>query len=182
MKARDYLPNLYQSNLEMNATVKSYEDELDLSIKPNIDTSFNNQFPIIADEDGISNYEKIFNIKVDPATEDLELRRSRIMNRLISHTPFTERFLQQKLNSILGEDNWNYELNYNNYTLTINVTTPGKTWLRELQLFLDNTIPCNIVWQVNIYQASWRSIKENFATWDDLKTYTWQEILDGDWI
>lgn len=184
MKAHDYLPSIYDSNLEMNVAVKSYEDELEQDIKPDIENEFKDGFALIATENGISRYEKIFGIRPNTDTEDLEMRRERIMNRLISKIPFTEKFLQQQLDIIIGKGQWNYEIDYNNYTLDINITTPGKTWLRELNDLLDRIIPANVVWTVNIYQASWQSVKDNFNTWQDVydANLTWQELLDGDWL
>ena len=182
MKAHDYIPDLYKSNLEMNVLVNSYEDELENGLKKGINEEFNNGFILVSNENGISRFEKIFNITPDKANEDIEFRRSRIMNRLVSQIPFTEKFLQQQLDIIIGKNNWNYDIDYNNYTLDINITTPGKSWLIELNQLLDRIIPCNIVWTVNIYQASWKSIKENFETWNDLTSYTWEQILEGDWM
>ena len=184
MKARDYLPNLYDDNLEMNVTVKSYEDELEENIKPSIDNEFKDTFILVATENGINRYEKIFGIKPDISREDLELRRARIMNRLVSQIPFTEKFLQQQLNIIIGEGQWTYNINYNNYTLDINITIPGKTWLKELNDLLDRIIPVNVAWTVNIYQASWQSVKDNFNTWQDVydANLTWQQLLDGEWL
>ena len=74
------------------------------------------------------------------------------------------------------------DINYNDYTLVISCTTPGKAWLRELNDLLTRIIPCNIVWTVNIFAASWQSVKENFSTWDDITDKTWQEVLDGEWL
>lgn len=182
MKASNYIPDLYKSNLEMNVTVGAYESELENNLKPDIENEFKDEFILVATENGISKYEKIFNITPDVYLEDIEFRRARIMNRLVSKIPFTERFLQSQLDKIIGVGNWEYDIDYNNYTLDINCTTPGKAWLKELNDLLTRIIPCNIVWTVNIFAASWQAVKENFSTWNDITDKTWQEVLDGEWL
>ena len=182
MKASNYIPELYKSNLEMNVTVGAYEDELENNLKPSVDNKFKDEFILVATENGIEKYEKIFKIQPDPYTEDIEFRRSRILNRLISKIPFTERFLQSQLDRIVGVGNWEYDIDYNDYTLDIDITTPGRAWLRELNELLTRVIPCNIEWTINVFAASWQAVKENFETWDDLTDKTWQEVLDGEWL
>lgn len=184
MKISDYLPNLYNNNLEMNNIILTEERELENGLKLLIDNSFLNTFVSTANEKGISQYEELFGIKPNVDTETLEFRKERVISRLISKIPFSERYLINSLNVILGEGTWNYELDYNNYELTINSIIPGKAWLNELYDFLKRTIPCNIAYEVIIYAATWQLVKENFETWDDIKDtdMTWQELMDAEWL
>lgn len=180
MKVSDYVPKLYKNNLEMNNIINSEEQELETNLKSNIDNAFKDTFAIKATEKGISQFEELFNIK---STDDdtITLRRQRILNRLIRQIPFTERFMQQKLNEILGEGNWNYTINYNTYKLTINSIIPGRSWYLELVSFLDEIIPCNINYEIVIYAASWDLVKSHFSTWENISTMTWQEVMDAEW-
>ena len=184
MKVSDYMPKLYDNNLEMLNIINSEEYELENNLKKDIDNSFADTFAIKATEKGISNFEEIFNIKPNLYTEDLEFRRERIINRLVSKIPFTERYLISRLNVILGEGNWTYEIDYNNYTLVINSIIPGRSWYNELQDFLRTIIPVNIDWTVIIYAASWDLVRQHFETWDDLynANLTWQELADAEWL
>ena len=183
MRVHDYMPSIYEDNIHMNEILNAEDDELQENLKPSEDNEFKNQFAIIAEEQGISNFEKILQIKPDKTTETLENRRARVMNRLIQQSPFTERFLEQKLNAIIGEGDWFYNIDYNNYTLDLYITTPGNLWLDELQKLFEQIIPCNILYTINIYQASWQDIKDNFSTWGDIynRGLTWQQVLNGDW-
>lgn len=180
MKISDYVPKLYKNNLEMNNLIDSEEQELEHNLKPNIDNAFKDTFATKATERGISQFEELFDIK--PSADDtITLRRQRVLNRLIRQIPFTERFMQQKLNEMLGEGNWNYTIDYSTYTLTINSIIPGRSWYLELVSFLDGIIPCNIDYEIVIYAASWDLVKSYFPTWEDISTMTWQEVMDAEW-
>ena len=184
MKVSDYMPELYKNNLEMNNIINNEEAEFENNLKANIDNSFLNTFINTANEIGIEQYEELFNIKPNIETDTLEFRKQRILSRLISQLPYTERYMINKLNEILGEDNWNYTLDYNNYSLVINSTIPGKSWLNELYDFLNRTIPCNIEYEVIIYAATWQLVSDNFNTWNDIENteMTWQELADAEWL
>lgn len=184
MKVSDYLPNLYNKNVEMNNIIYSEEDELENKLKPYVDSVFKNTFSILADENGISMFEDMLGIPSDPIDEDLDFRRARVISRLRSSIPFTEKFLQESLDNYLGENNWTYTLNYNNYTLVINSLKPGNAWYRELLTFLDSIIPCNIDWSVILFAATWQQVQDTFGTWQTIydEEMTWQDVLDGEWI
>lgn len=126
MQVSDYLPKLYNNNKEMQNLVSTEEYEFENNLKLNIENSFKDTFALKATETGISNFEKILGIRSDETTETLEFRRRRILSRLISSIPFTETFLKNRLDSMLGEGNWEYTLSYSTYTLTINSIQPRK--------------------------------------------------------
>lgn len=195
MKIREYMPSLYENNAEMNALLYSEELEFENNVKPNVDNVFNDNFVVKATTNGLENFEKILSITANPSTESITFRRERIINRLMSNIPFTERFLQSQLDTIIGKntnadftpDNsnnqyWYYEINYNNYTLDIYITIPGRGWLNELYNMLSEIIPCNILYTVNVYAASWGQVNEHFTSWDDLTSMTWQDVKDALWI
>ena len=179
MKLSDLMPDLYNNNLEMSNIIYTEENELENNIKTDIDNAFIDNFANKATENGISNFEKMLNIKPNLDVEDLEFRRQRVLSRLISSIPYTEKYLINKLNSMLGEGNWDYTIDYNNYTLSINSLIPGKSWYREVLDFLNRTVPCNIQWSLNVYQASWGIVKDHFSRWNDISSMTWQQVLDG---
>jgi hypothetical protein len=178
------MPDLYKNNLEMLNIINSEEAELEDNLKPNIENSFKNTFILTANLKGIEQYEKLFDIQPDALNESEEFRKARVLNRLITQIPYTERYLTQKLNEMLGEGTWNYEINYNDYTLVITSIIPGRAWLNELNNFLKRIIPCNISYSVEIYSATWSLIKDNFSTWKAIydENMTWQELMDAEWL
>jgi len=184
MQISDYMPKLYSNNKEMMNIINSEELELENNLKPYIEDSFKDTFAVEATETGIEKFEKLLNIPVDTETEDLDFRRARVLSRLVSSIPFTETYLQNKLNALLGEGNWSYTINYNNYNIVIRSLKPGDAWYRELLDFLDRTIPCNMEWSVDLYAATWAQVDENYPTWQDVfdTDMTWEELMDGEWL
>ena len=182
MKVSDYLPELYKNNLEMTSIINSEEYELETNLKTNLDTAFLNTFASEANVEGIERFETFLDIKPNP-DDSLQLRRERVINRLTRQIPYTERFLISRLNAMLGEGSWNYTFDYNNYTLTINSVIPGKNWYNEVIEFLNMIIPCNIIWSVIIYAASWDLVNNHFASWEEIynEEMTWQELMDAEW-
>lgn len=126
MQVSDYLPKFYENNREMQNLVDSEEYEFEHNLKLDIDNSFKDTFALAATETGINNFEKMLGIRSDETTETSEFRRRRILSRLISSIPFTETFLKNRLDSMLGEGNWEYTISYSTYTLTINSIQPRK--------------------------------------------------------
>ena len=182
MKISDLIPDFYKNNLEMDNIIYTEEKELEEGLKKGIEDRFTDTFITKATEKGIDHFENILNIKANPEVEELEFRRSRVLNRLMSSTPYTERYMINRLNAILGEGNWNYVIDYNAYTLTINSLVPGRLWYREIIDFITKIIPMNIDWTINIYQASWNSVKDSFSTFNEFTTMTWQDVLNGEYI
>ena len=91
MKLSDLMPDLYNNNLEMSNIIYTEENELENNIKTDIDNAFIDNFANKATENGISNFEKMLNIKPNLDVEDLEFRRQRVLSRLISSIPYTEK-------------------------------------------------------------------------------------------
>ena len=126
MKISDYLPNIYAKNREMNNIIYSEEDELENGLKLGIENAFKDTFAKVATKNGIAKFEKMLNIESDETTETMDFRRRRVLNRLVSQAPFTEKYFINRMNEMLGEENWSYTINYNTYTLTINSMKPRK--------------------------------------------------------
>lgn len=184
MKINNLVPKLYNNNVEMNAIINSEAKEFEQIAELQIQTNFENTFIKIADEEGITRFEKLFNIVANPQTENLEFRRQRLWNRLNTSPIYTERYLQNKLNELLGQNNWRYDIVYNDYTLDIYSLRPGKIWLNELKALLQKIMPCNILWTIHIYSITWQAVYDNVDTWQDLYdlNLTWQEVMEGEWI
>ena len=88
---------------------------------------------------------KILNIIPKPATETIEFRRQRIINRLSMVPPFTFRFLKQRLDEIIGVDRYTASIDYPNYTLYIESSAENQEWFHEILVTVTKLKPANIV-------------------------------------
>ncbi|MBF4703402.1 putative phage tail protein, partial [Clostridioides difficile] len=92
---------------------------------------------------GIKRWEKIMSI-TPKSNESLEDRRFRIFSKYISKLPYSERFLRNWLDSIVGEGN--YELTINNATYNIHLESDARNqdWFEEVHSFVSDIKPCNM--------------------------------------
>lgn len=139
-----YLPRIYKNILEFDKLIET-ENELFSSINSETNKVKNNQYVLTADLDGIIMYEKILGITANPAIEDIEFRRNRIINRLSMTVPFTMRFLKNRLDEIIGKDRWTAYLDFDNYTLYIESAAENQVWYHEILVTVNKLKPANIV-------------------------------------
>ncbi len=141
---KQYLPHIYDGILEFEKLIAS-ENSLFNTIDNETNKVKNNQYILTADIDGIIEYEKMLNIIPNPSTETVDFRRQRIVNRLSMLPPFTFRFLQQRLDEIIGVGKWEAKIDYNNYTLYIESSAVDQTWFQEILVTITKLKPANIV-------------------------------------
>lgn len=141
---KQYLPWLYKDIVEMDALVDT-ENSLFSKLMDEYIRGRDNQYILTADEYGIRIFEDIINIIPDPATETLDFRRERLISRFRTQPPFTFRWLQGKLNEIIGVGKWNAWVDNENYTLYIESTAENQKWFQEIAITVGNTKPANII-------------------------------------
>ena len=178
MKLKDYVPHIYKYNLEMNTLIEVEENEIE-NVKSSIRISFLNTFANTANEEGIQQFEKLLGI-LSSTGDKLQFRKERVLNRLSSKPPFTEKYLQNLMNTIIGEGNWEYNINYNNYSLVIRSLKPGDKWLYELTKTLESIIPVNIDWTIEMYSVNWKFVIDTYETWNDITNMTWKQVKEGE--
>ena len=141
---KQYLPWLYKDIVEMDALIDT-EDSLFSKLMDEYIRGRDNQYILTADEYGIRIFEDIINIVPDPSTETLDFRRRRLINRFRTQPPFTFRWLQGKLNEIIGVGKWNAWVDNENYTLYIESSAEDQKWFQEISITVNNTKPANII-------------------------------------
>lgn len=169
-----YYPSIYEGVLETDILAEVEDRMLD-DYFGQVTSTLNNQFVDLADIRGIENYERILGIIADPTTESLEFRRERIRNRFTLYPPFTIRFLRNKLDEIVGPGRWELVMDYNNYTLYLESTTPDFSWFNELNITLTLIKPANIVLALSPLIAGTMLMSETIS----VGLPVWNYVLDG---
>ena len=141
---RELFPSVYNGVLEISVLSETDDVLLDQSLAK-LERAQLNQFILTADEETISVYEKMFSILTNPTTETLQFRRERILNRMSLQPPFTMRWLQNKLDGIIGVGKWNAYVDYANRTLYIESFVVNQQWFNELRITINRIKPCNLV-------------------------------------
>lgn len=141
---RELFPSVYDGVLEISVLAETDDVLLDQALAK-LERAQLNQFILTADEETIAVYEKMFSILANPATETLQFRRERISNRMSLRPPFTMRWLQNKLDAIIGVDAWRAYVDYANRTLYIESFVVNQQWFNELRITINRIKPCNLV-------------------------------------
>lgn len=171
-----YFPRYYEGILETDELIK-VENDIWNNLYLLLNKAKNNQFIAYADEDGIYAYEQLFQIVADPETETLEERRFRLLNRIQTLSYYTMIYLRQKLNSLFGENNYEVELDYLNYTLYVKSNASNSFIYKESIATINKIKPANIVF-INVpFIPTTIEVGEEIYQ----QKWWWNYILGGKW-
>lgn len=171
-----YFPRYYEGILETDELIK-VENDIWNNLYLLLNKAKNNQFIAYADEDGIYAYEQLFQIVADPETETLEERRFRLLNRIQTLSYYTMIYLRQKLNSLFGENNYEIEMDYLNYTLYVKSNVSNSFIYKESIATINKIRPANIVF-INVpFIPTTIEVGEEIYQ----QKWWWNYILGGKW-
>jgi hypothetical protein len=104
---------------------------------------FLNTFVYLLDEDGANRWEGM--LKLHPAAADtLATRQKRILTKINSTLPYTERSLQNLLDGIYGESNTEISVDYDKYIVWINMIAALLFKSADMRTFARAIIPANM--------------------------------------
>lgn len=95
-----------------------------------------------APESILSRYEKILDLEVE---QDIDVRRSNILNKLSNRIPFTKWWLAEKLNTLLGKDNYTLEVHGQKFEIVIEVDMAFGHIFSSVQTQFLKQIPANMI-------------------------------------
>lgn len=170
------LPYWFRDIPEFQQIIGAEQPEFDAALTEMIAIADNFFFQTM-DESAVSMWEQIFGIIPNPATEDLDFRRRRALNRISTRPPFTLGFLYQKLDEIIGPGQYEVEVDYPNYTLYIDSSAENQLWFNELAITLNKIKPAHIIYRARPYIGEF--VLENEGI--DLIKRTWNYKL-GSWV
>lgn len=139
-----YFPNIYKSISEIEELIRVENEEFDKAANE-IESCNNNQFIVTADEIGIAHMEKQLGIIANPEIETLNFRRSRLLNRISMQPPFTLPFLRQKLDEVIGINQYTLTIDYNNYTIYVESVARNANYAHEISVTMTSIKPANMV-------------------------------------
>lgn len=164
----DSLPQIYQPIYDFRTLANNYGLELkDLygCLESVIDSQFINDAP----EDVISKWEGYLKI-VPNGTDSLDERRFRILARLNDTPPYTDRYLENKLDQLCGEGYWRLFKEYNDYTLVVEIAMDSIANTETMFALIRDMIPANLHLIVRQYHS--RHYELSGYTYEQLGQYT----------
>lgn len=150
MSIKEYLPFFLQEVKEFDEICKTEDIELE-NLTSKINELLNEITVAYATNVGLSRYEKIYNIK--NISTDIEERRFNILNRMNGKGPFTLNWLNNKLKTLVGEDNYKIDIDYGKYTIDISVSGIFQNIAEILDTDLKEQLPANLIITVNLFQT-----------------------------
>lgn len=170
-----YLPDYYREIkdfVELDKTESAELDDMETAVQRLLD----DQFVETASVAGIKRREKMLGIQANPATESLEFRRVRIINRYSMKPPFTARFLQEQLDRLVGPGRTLVEVDSENFLLIITASIDDAEVFREVEHTVKQIKPANIVYQQNTALNDEIELVEAVS----MQEVTWNYVL-GSW-
>ena len=165
----DYLPEVWKSIKEMISHADAENPELH-KLWQGVESAYNDQFLYLMGENGIKRWEKMLGI-VPMATDNLEDRRFRIINRLNAQLPYTYEMLESHLKQMCGENGYVMSYDADTWTLLIKIALTSKKQYNEILALINQMIPMNIILDYDLLYNS-HAVLGAF-THGELSSYTY---------
>ncbi|WP_019123713.1 putative phage tail protein [Brevibacillus massiliensis] len=140
-----YWPEDYHEILDF-VELAGAEDEQLQELENAIDQQFNDQFIMLSSESATKRRERILKIQVDPSTETLDFRKKRIINRQSTKPPFTERYLQQRIDYLFGDGRGQIGVDVQNFILRLYASILDASIFKEAEKTIERIKPANMVY------------------------------------
>lgn len=166
----DYLPPVLSDKKEYIELFKSEQLQIE-SLVEKIECCFENQFISSSDVLGISKYEKLLKI-IPKGTDDLVLRRFRVLAKYNEQLPYTYHRLVEMLNSLCGEGN--LFIKVKDLKLSVYIKLSVKDKFDDVKELLRRVIPANVALDLSILYNQWKMAKNKNMKWKDVKEKSWE--------
>ncbi|WP_404407750.1 putative phage tail protein [Jeotgalibacillus malaysiensis] len=142
----DYLPTVINNIYEFRELNHSRSNEFE-RLQAALDLLLDRQFIMTADSHAIKRNEKIFKINANEQLETLDFRKVRLINRKSTKPPFTKRYLQQRMDFLLGKSRATVEIDHGNFILRVVTTIENAPIFTEVERTIRVTKPANMIYQ-----------------------------------
>lgn len=171
-----FAPDIYENNETMLANYNAQSEEIE-NYEAKIQRVFFNNLVNYCDLEGIRRFEAIFNILADEENENLNFRKARIIQKFTIQLPYTKVFLKNMLNQILGEENIDIDIIYNDYELKVGIENVEQTIIDEtFKQLRQEFVPANIILTSIIYEPYMHRYLKKYYTHEQMKQFTQGEL------
>ncbi len=174
---QEYWPSFYSDIKDFVELAKSENDELQLAAGA-VDQLFSDQFVMTSNIDAIKRREKMLGIQADPSVETLDFRRRRIVNRYSTKPPFTLRYLQQRLDQLVGPGLTIVSVDVETFVLYVTANIQNANVFREVQYTIETVKPANLIYQQNTSISGAVGMEEHIS----MKQIDWNYKVRGTWL
>ena len=168
----DSLPQIYKPIYDFRGMCNSSGVELS-KLYERLHNILEDQFVNTCSESVLAKWEKYLNVTPN-GTDTLDERRFRVLTKLNDSPPYTDKYLEKRLNELCGEGQWRVHRDYDIYTLTVEVSLGSEANTETVLNMVRDIIPANIELVVRNYRS--RHSELNTLTHEQLAAYTQDEI------
>jgi len=172
----EYLPDIYHDVIDFVELTNTGAQEV-ISAEQAVRTLFDDQFVTEASEQAVRRREKLLGIQADPTMETLEFRRKRLINRYSTKPPFTVRYLQQRLDFLVGAGLTIVSADPQAFILTVTTNIDNAALFKEVERTVKVTKPANMLYQQKTSLQDTVELKERIKA----RSVGWNYKLDGSW-
>lgn len=141
---KQYLPAWYKSVSDYQEIMDTESTDFD-TLKNDVLRVYGNLFFSTMDIQAVEQWELLLGIIPDPS-DTLEFRRTRVLNRVSMKPPYTERFLQDKLDELIGPGKYTMVVDVQNFTLTIETAASDQSFATEVLYTINRVKPAHILY------------------------------------
>lgn len=167
----DYLPEFIGSFKEMQVLQSSLTKDTNNMVSV-FYQSFYNTFVNYTDENGIKMFEDMFGIV--PESDNIEDRRMAVLAVINKALPYTYNGFLQLLDGICGVGNYEINMNYGEYTLTIKLALAAKAQFDTVTDLVTEIVPSNILCEIGILYNKYRTVSR--LTYEECSKKTFYEL------
>lgn len=171
-----YWPPFYRDILDFVKLAETESVELD-DLEAAVRRLFDDQFVMTASADAVRRRERMLGIQADPATESLNFRRKRLVNRYSTKPPFTLRYLQEQLDALVGKGMTIASVDVQQLILYVTTNIENANVFREVIHTIETIKPANMVYQQNTSLRADIELRESASLRPIMWNYklgTWQ--------
>lgn len=141
---KQYIPRVYEGVKEMDVLTDVQEQWFNILISIT-NKEYARMFIQTCDEIGVARFESIFKITPNPQIESLEFRKQRLLIRCNTTLPYSTVWFKVYLNAVIGEHNYELDINYDEDIITLYGYLLDYSWSREVSNVIRDVKPCNMV-------------------------------------
>lgn len=173
----EYLPEYYHDILDFRELTETETQEL-LTVEQAMERLLQDQFVLTASEQAIKRREKMLGIQADPKAETLDFRRKRLINRYSTKPPFTVRYLQQRLDFLVGAGLVIVGVDSQSFTVTVTTSMENAAVFKEVEHTIRVVKPVNLIYQQQTGLEDELLLSEHISK----RNVAWNYRLDGGWL
>jgi len=163
-KLMDYLPELYRDIHDFIELTETKDVELE-RLGHAMERLLDDQFVVTSDERAIRRREKMLGIQPDPTTETLDFRKKRIINRYSTKPPFTLRYLQERLEFLVGEGRAVTNVDVQLFLLKVTASIEDALIFKEVERTVKAIKPANLIYLQETAVEDEVCLEEHISMW-----------------